>query len=213
MVQQEKLKSSIIWLHGLGADGRDFEPIVPQLNLSKHLAIRFVFPDAPMRPVTINGGMVMRAWYDIKNLDSLQEEDETGIRASQALLNDLIEKELAQGISAERIILAGFSQGGAIALQTGLRYPKKLGGIIALSTYLPLPHTLEQEASEANHNIPIFMAHGTVDTLIPLAFAEQSKNYLLQNGYSVDWQTYPMMHSVCSEETTHISHWIQKIWT
>jgi phospholipase/carboxylesterase len=198
--------ASVIWLHGLGADGHDFEPIVPELRLSK--AVRFVFPHAPVRPVTINNGMRMRAWYDILQFGG-GPEDEKGLRESEGLLRKLIEAEKSRGIPAAKIVLAGFSQGGAIVLQTGLRYPERLAGIMALSTYLPL-HENISEASQANRDVPIFMAHGAYDDIIPLRRAEQSRDVLMKSGFTVDWRTYPMPHSVCPEEIGHISQFLAK---
>jgi len=199
-------EAAVIWLHGLGADGHDFEPIVPELRLTK--AVRFVFPHAPVRPVTINNGMRMRAWYDILQFGA-GPEDEKGIRESEGLLRKLIEGEKAKGLKSEKIVLAGFSQGGAIVLHTGLRYPERLAGIMALSTYLPLQEKLS-EAVKENRDLPIFMAHGSYDDIIPLRRAEQSKDLLVKSGYPVDWRTYPMPHSVCPEEIGHISQFLAK---
>jgi len=200
-------EAAVIWLHGLGADGHDFEPIVPELELPK--PVRFIFPHAPVRPVTINNGMRMRAWYDIFQFGG-GAEDEAGLRASEALLNELISKEKKRGIAASKIVLAGFSQGGAIALQTGLRHAEALAGIMALSTYLPLAGKLEQEKSAGNQKVPIFMAHGSYDDIIPLKRAEQSRDALLSAGYRIDWHTYPMPHSVCPEEIGHISQFLAR---
>lgn len=198
-------QAAVLWLHGLGADGHDFEPIVPELRLTK--PVRFVFPHAPVRPVTINQGMRMRAWYDIFQFGG-GPEDDAGIRASQKLLEDLIRQ---QPVPAERIVLAGFSQGGAIALQTALRYPERLAGVMALSTYLPLNASLAAERSPANRDLPIFMAHGSYDDIIPLRRAEQSKEVLEKLGYKVEWKTYPMPHSVCAEELGDISRFLVTI--
>ena len=200
-------QAAVIWLHGLGADGHDFEPIVPELRLSK--AVRFVFPHAPVRPVTINNGMRMRAWYDILQFGG-GPEDEKGVRESEGLLGKLIEAQKGKGIQPAKIVLAGFSQGGAIVLQTGLRYPERLAGIMALSTYLPLQEKIS-EASQPNRDVPIFMAHGTYDDIIPLRRAEQSRDLLVKNGFAVDWRTYPMPHSVCPEEIGHISQFLLRI--
>ena len=191
--------ASVIWLHGLGADGHDFEPVVPALKLVK--PVRFVFPHAPVRPVTINGGMRMRAWYDIFQFGG-GPEDEKGIRESQKLLEDLIEKE------TRPVFLAGFSQGGAIVLQTALRYPKKLAGVLALSTYLPLSQKLSLERTKENQDVPIFMAHGLYDEIIPMQRAKASRALLEQQGYKVEWREYPMPHSVCPEEIDHISSFL-----
>jgi phospholipase/carboxylesterase len=196
----------VIWLHGLGADGHDFEPIVPELELER--PVRFVFPHAPVRPVTINQGMRMRAWYDILQFGG-GPEDEAGVRASQKLLEELIAAEKKRGM--KRIVLAGFSQGGAVALQTALRHTEPLAGVLALSTYLPLNATLEAERSPANQELPIFMAHGQYDDIIPLARAEQSRQVLERLGYKVEWHTYPMPHSVCPEEIAHISAFLRRI--
>jgi phospholipase/carboxylesterase len=200
--------AAVIWLHGLGADGHDFEPIVPELGLQK--AVRFVFPHAPIRPVTINMGMRMRAWYDILQLGG-GPEDEAGIRASQSLLEDLISREKKRGIAASKIVLAGFSQGGAIALQTALRHPERLAGILALSTYLPLAGFLEKEKHPINADLPIFMAHGSYDDMIPMRRAEQSRDFLEQLGYGVQWHTYAMPHSVCPEEIADIADFLVRI--
>ena len=201
-------EAAVIWLHGLGADGHDFEPIVPELRLPK--AVRFVFPHAPVRPVTINNGMRMRAWYDILQFGD-GPEDEQGIRASQVLLENLIIAEKKKGIQAGKIVLAGFSQGGAIVLQTGLRHAERLAGILALSTYLPIAETLQKEKSKANQDLPIFMAHGSYDDIIPLRRAEQSRDLLVKSGYPLEWRTYPMPHSVCPEEIGHISGFLLRI--
>jgi phospholipase/carboxylesterase len=200
--------ASIIWLHGLGADGHDFEPIVPELGLPKSTAVRFIFPHAPVRPVTINGGARMRAWYDVTP-DG--QQDAGGIRASQAHVEALITRERTRGIAAGAIVLAGFSQGGAMALQTGLRHPERLAGILALSAYLPLPDALAQEASTANRDLPIFMAHGTQDPVIPLSWAKPSRDFLVGQGYAVEWHEYLMPHSVCAEEIADIGHWLPRI--
>ena len=202
--------AAVIWLHGLGADGYDFEPVVPELRLPTQLRVRFVFPHAPVRPVTINMGMPMRAWYDILQMGG-GGEDETGIRAAQELLEGLIEREQGRGIAARRIVLAGFSQGGAIVLQTGLRYAQRLGGILALSTYLPLPGTLREERSAANRDLPVFMAHGTHDPMIPVARARDSRAALEALGYVVQWQEYAMPHSVCGEEIADIAAWLLRL--
>jgi phospholipase/carboxylesterase len=201
--------ASIIWLHGLGADGNDFAPIVPELRLPK-TAIRFVFPHAPVRPVTINGGMRMRAWYDIAD-GANAREDERGVRASQELIETLIDREKERGAKADRLVLAGFSQGGAIALHTGLRHPERIAGIMALSTYVPVGEKLLAEASTANRDVPIFMAHGSYDPIIPLARAEQSRKLLESLGYPVQWREYGMPHSVCPEELADIGAWLGKV--
>ena len=197
---------AVIWLHGLGADGHDFEPIVPELGL--RIAVRFVFPHAPVRPVTINGGMPMRAWYDIRGFSRTAAEDEAGIRASASAVVELIDREVERGVPSERIVLAGFSQGGAIALHTALRERRALGGVMALSTYLPLAALLAEERSLANAGIPIFMAHGTVDNVLPLALGEAARRALEALGYAVEWHAYPMAHSVCLEEISAIGAWL-----
>jgi phospholipase/carboxylesterase len=202
-------RASVIWLHGLGADGHDFEPIVHELDLA--LAVRFVFPHAPMMPVTINNGMVMRAWYDIAATDLGRHEDEAGVRASQAALEELIARERSRGVSAHRIVLAGFSQGGAIALQTGLRYPDRLAGIMALSTYLPLAGTVAGESQAAHRDLPIFMAHGELDPIVPVVRARDSRAFLEELGYPVEWHEYRMPHSVCVEEIGHLGDWLRRV--
>lgn len=202
---------TVIWMHGLGADGNDFVPVVKELGLPDDLPLRFIFPHAPMRPVTINAGHVMRAWYDIIEISSVERKvDEAGIRESQRAIEALIEREFTRGIPANKIVLAGFSQGGAIALQTGLRYNQALAGILALSTYLPLAMSLETEASSANREIPIFMAHGEQDTVIPISIAENSFKELTRLGYKADWHEYPMPHSVSMEEIENIGAWIKQ---
>ena len=201
--------ASVIWLHGLGADGNDFAPIIPELRLPAR-AIRFVFPNAPQIPVTINGGMVMPAWYDISDV-AVRREDERGVRASQAAIEALIEREIKRGSPAGNIVLAGFSQGGAIALQTALRHPERIAGVMALSTYLPLADLLPAEASTANRDVPIFMAHGTADPVITLTRAEQSRDQLKSLGYRIEWHAYPMPHSVCPQEIADIGTWLQRV--
>jgi len=202
----------VIWLHGLGADGHDFEPIVAELNLPESLSVKFIFPHAPMIPVTINNGYIMRAWYDIKAMDIGSAQDEQGVRSSQQYLIGLIEQQINEGIAAEKCVLAGFSQGGAVALQTALRINNKLAGVMALSTYLPLADTLENEKSEKNQNLPIFMAHGDSDPVVRPELAYSSRSRLEQQGYSVEWKEYRhMQHSVCGEEITDISLWLQKV--
>jgi phospholipase/carboxylesterase len=206
--------AAVIWMHGLGADGNDFVPIVNELELDGTPAIRFVFPHAPMRPVTINNGFVMRAWYDVSFGDlegQSRRADEKGVRESQAQITALIEREARRGVAAEHLVLAGFSQGGAIALQTGLRHPQKLAGVMALSTYLPLADSLLQEAAPANKATPIFMAHGTYDPLVPLMMGAGSMTLLTGLGYAVEWRQYPMPHSVCPEEIEDIGAWLRKV--
>jgi phospholipase/carboxylesterase len=202
-------RTSVIWLHGLGADGNDFAPIVPSLRLPKE-PIRFVFPHAPVQPVTINGGMRMRAWYDISD-GAIRREDEGGVRASQKSIEALIAREMERGTKASRLVLAGFSQGGAIALQTGLRHAERIAGIMALSTYLPIADKFPAEASAANRGVPIFMAHGSYDPVIPLARAEEARGVLQSLGYAVEWKEYAMPHSVCPEEVTDIGDWLGRV--
>ncbi len=197
--------AAVIWLHGLGADGHDFEPIVPELRLPQ--PVRFVFPHAPVRPVTINQGMRMRAWYDIFQFGG-GREDEAGIRASQESVERLVKQ---QTLPPHRVVLAGFSQGGAIVLQTALRYPARLAGVMALSTYLPLAGTLERERSEANRDIPIFMGHGKFDDLIPVDRARKSRDFLKGLNYNIEWHDYPMPHSVCAEEIRDIAGFLVRI--
>ena len=207
---------SVIWLHGLGADGHDFEPIVPELSLPPDIRLRFVFPHAPVRPVTINGGMSMRAWYDILTLDRGGPQDECGIRESGELLEGLIEQEVNRGVPAERIVLAGFSQGGAIAMHTALRHSTALAGLMALSTYLPLSEHFEAEvASNAEaqaRSLPILMAHGSFDPVVPMALGAHSRDLLTSIGYAVEWRDYPMAHAVCGEEIADIRQWLLTVY-
>lgn len=203
--------AAVIWLHGLGADGSDFVPVVSELKLPDALNIRFIFPHAPVRPITINQGYRMRGWYDITRLDIANKNDEAGIVESSAILTRLCDEQIALGIAAERIIVAGFSQGGAIALYTGLRYARALGGIMALSTYLPMQNRLQQEATAANRDTPIFMAHGLHDDIVALQFGLQTRSLLQQQGYRVQWHDYAMGHSVCREEINDISDWLGSV--
>lgn len=206
---QPQVQYSIIWMHGLGASADDFLPLVPELKLS--VAARFVFPNAPIRPITINNGYAMRGWYDILSLDRLdQKQDEVGLLESKVAIEALIKKENARGIPCERIFLAGFSQGCAMALLTGLRYPEKLAGIIALSGYLPLLQQMPEKATEANKNTPIFWAHGDFDPIVPLAIAQMSRELLNSMDYPIEWHQYPMEHQVCMEEVQAISTFIHK---
>lgn len=202
--------AAVIWLHGLGADGNDFVPVVEELKLPATLPIRFVFPHARLRPVTINNGYVMRAWYDISGGPRGMVEDEAGIRESENVVRGHIECELAAGIPTERIVIAGFSQGGAIALQTGLRYPQPLAGVMALSTYLPLRNSLAAEASPANRSLPILICHGEHDGVLPMSLGSSTRDLLTGMGYAVEWHSYPMEHSVDLDEIAHISSWLQK---
>jgi phospholipase/carboxylesterase len=197
---------AVIWLHGLGADGHDFEPIVPELDLP--FPARFVFPHAPVRSITVNGGMEMRGWYDILGFGMHMRQDDAGIRASAVAVTRLIDREIERGLAPSQIVLAGFSQGGAVALHTALREPRSLAGVLALSTYLPLGGVLAAERSAANAGVPIFMAHGSADPLLPLALAESSRRTLEGLGYAVDWHVYPMPHSVCVEEIAAIATWL-----
>lgn len=202
---------SVIWLHGLGADGNDFVPVVSELGLPATAAVRFVFPNAPMMPVTINGGYVMPAWYDILSLDgSRRDVDEVGIRASRDAIRDLIEHENERGIPCERIIIAGFSQGGAMAYTIGLTHPEKLAGIIALSAYLPAPELIQDELSDANLTTPVFAGHGRHDDVVPMMLGEQACDIVRQLGGEPSWHTYAMPHSVSFEEITDIGVWLQE---
>lgn len=201
----------VIWMHGLGADGNDFVPMVPELDLPRGHAVRFIFPNAPTMAVTINGGYVMRAWYDIVSAELDKRADENGVRTSALAVDALIADQRAKGIASNRIVLAGFSQGGVIALQAGLRYPEKLGGIMALSTYLACAETLATEASSSNRNLPIFMVHGTMDQVIPIALAKRSKSRLETHGYKIDWHEYGMPHSVCAEEIDDIAAFVKRV--
>jgi phospholipase/carboxylesterase len=202
---------SVIWLHGLGADGNDFVPIVRELDLTGLPGIRFVFPHAPTMPVTINNGYVMRAWYDILTPDLAIREDEAGLRASQTFVEQLIAQEKSRGIPANRIVLAGFSQGCAMTLQTGLRHPEKLAGLLCLSGYVPLASKVATERHPANQDTPIFMAHGRGDPVIQVIRAEQSRDLLKSLGYSVEWHEYMMQHSVCAEEVDDMSAWLKRV--
>ena len=204
---------TIIWLHGLGADGNDFAPIVPELNLQQTYPLRFVFPHAPERPVTINNGYVMRAWYDIISMSIDHRADQEGIQESVVQVQALIAEEEKKGIPAENIILAGFSQGAVIALHTGLTLPKKLRGILALSGYLPQASTVLSHSTSMNKHVPIFIGHGTQDAIVPYFLGEALHKQLEQEGYPVTWKAYPMPHSVCAEEIRDIANWIENIFT
>ncbi len=204
-------QASIIVLHGLGADGHDFVPIAQELRLQAAGPVRFVFPHAPVRPVTINGGAVMRAWYDIVSNDMDSREDETSLRASIPQVAALIDRERERGIAASRIVLMGFSQGCAMTLLTGLRYPERLAGLVGLSGYLPLARSLGAERSDANQLAPIFFAHGTQDPVIPLDAAERSRDVLRGLGYDVQWHAYPMPHSVCAQEVADLNAWLLRV--
>jgi len=202
------IDASVIWMHGLGADGHDFEPVIAELNIPN---TRFILPHAPHRAVSINNGYEMRAWYDIFGLEINSQQDEAGIRATQLQIEALISKELARGIPSQRIVLAGFSQGGAMALHTATRYPLQLAGVLALSTYLPLKPLLAAEAHNANQDLPIFMAHGTFDTVITLDVCKASADLLRQQGYALSWHEYPMAHSLCMQEIDDIRVFLNTI--
>jgi phospholipase/carboxylesterase len=197
----------LVWLHGLGADGRDLVDILDALNLPDDIIARHVFPNAPWRPITLNGGMVMRGWYDVTGLEFVNQEDADGIHRSAAAVAALLDREAARGIGARRVFLVGFSQGGAIALHLGLRYPRRLAGIVALSTYLPLAATFPREAHAANRDVPIFLAHGMYDPIVSPALGEMARNELSTAGYDIDWHTYPMGHTISMDEIQHLSQW------
>jgi phospholipase/carboxylesterase len=203
--------ASVIWLHGLGADGGDFAPVVEELRLPPSPAVRFVFPHAPMRPVTLNNGFVMRAWYDIPSLGPDRPEDEPGVRASAETVTALIEGEVASGVAEGRIVVAGFSQGGAMALHTGVRHPRRLAGIMALSAYLPLQSKLAAEASPANRETPILMCHGLHDGIVPVALGMRARDELQRLGGRVEWRTYPMEHQVNMAEIADIGDWLRRV--
>ena len=203
--------AAVVWLHGLGADGNDFVPIVEELPLPAGLEIRFVFPHAPVRPVTINGGFPMRAWYDITGVDLTSRADLAGVRTSEAQVRALVEREIDRGVPASRIVVAGFSQGGVIALHTALRYPERLAGIAALSTYLVRSEELAAEASTANRDVPIFMAHGTADPVVRLEWGEAARQALEGSGYRVEWHTYPMQHAVVWEEIAALGRFLTAV--
>ncbi|TAG00159.1 MAG: carboxylesterase [Betaproteobacteria bacterium] len=201
----------VIWMHGLGADGNDFVPLVPELDLPRNHGVRFVFPNAPTMPVTINNGYVMRAWYDIVGAELDKRADESGVRRSQSQINELIADQRSKGIAANKILLAGFSQGGVIAMQTTLRYPEKLAGVLALSTYLACADTMGSEGTLVNKSTPIFYAHGTVDPVIPMRLAQQSRAVLATHGYTVEARDYGMPHSVCAEEVDDIAEFLKRV--
>ncbi len=212
LIGKHSAECCVIWLHGLGADGHDFEPIVEQLELDPSLNIRFVFPHAPMQAVTINQGFMMRAWYDVRSPDIYSNPDEEGIRYSQQTLNTLIRQQIDAGIKSEKIILAGFSQGGVIALQAALRSQHKLAGVMALSTYLSLPESLATEKTPQNQNIPLFLAHGSIDPVIDIKWAFQTHSHLIRENYSVEWHEYNNMpHAVSAEEIRDISKWLNNV--
>jgi phospholipase/carboxylesterase len=203
--------AAVIWLHGLGADGNDFVPVVPELVRPGERAWRFVFPHAPVRPVTLNGGMRMRAWYDILSLDRSALEDDAGFRATDLAVRELIDLQLQRGISAARVVLAGFSQGAAVSLFTALRYPTRLAGVMALSGYLPLASRLAAERAPANEGTPIFLAHGLADAVLPVGMGLASRRALQAQGYTVEWHQYPMAHSLCAAEVVDIRHFLLRV--
>jgi phospholipase/carboxylesterase len=211
VVEPAQARACVIWMHGLGADGHDFVPIVRELGLAPDAGLRFVFPHAPTRPVTLNGGMPMRAWYDIASLDRTGQVDEKGIRESETRIRKLIDEQRAAGIAPNRIVIAGFSQGGAVALHTALRYPERLAGLMALSTYLPLADALAHERDPANRDLPILMCHGEYDAILPLELGEWSSDRLVQLDYAVEWHAYPMAHEVCMEEIERIGEWLGEV--
>jgi phospholipase/carboxylesterase len=203
--------ASVIWLHGLGADGHDFEPVVPELVRQGERALRFVFPHAPVRPVTLNNGYAMRAWYDILGIDRQSKQDEVGIRGSAAAVRALIARENERGVSSSRVVLAGFSQGGALALFVGLRYPEQLAGIMGLSCYPVLASTIDAERQAANQQTPIFLAHGTFDPMVDVSLGKEGHQLLEARGYQVEWRTYPMPHSVSPDEIGAIAAWLRRV--
>jgi len=206
----ENPAGSIIWLHGLGADGHDFEAIVPELRLPAGLSLRFVFPHAPVQPVTINGGMAMRSWYDILSFDSDGRADRDGLLKSSALLEELIRLEIERGIEPDRIVIAGFSQGGAVAIHTALQTEHRIAGLMALSTYMALPE--DAQSAACRKDLPIFMAHGSFDPVLQIDWGRSSADKLTENGYTVDWHEYPMAHAVCPQEIADISQWLSNIF-
>jgi len=204
-----KPRNSVIWLHGLGADGHDFEPVVPMLGMEQIDSTRFIFPHAPVRPVTLNGGMLMRAWYDIRGMNVSRDQDEEGIDQSAALVQALIEREITRGIPASRIVLAGFSQGGAIAAHVALRYPQKLAGLMVLSAYLLFPDRLAEQLNPANSDIPVFVAHGSMDPMVPISMGKDLSERLKALQLPLEWHEYPMPHSVVQEELLDIGTWLR----
>lgn len=207
--EEQAPAATVIWMHGLGADGYDFVDLVPQLNLPDN--IKFIFPHAPVRPITLNAGMKMRAWFDVYELTADAKQDEAGILATQQLIDELIEQEIAAGVASDKILLAGFSQGAAMALHCGLRYPKKLAGILALSCFLLLADQTADELNVDNKNIPILMMHGINDDIVPIQWGERSRDFLQELGFEVEWYEYPMPHAVCMEEVKQISTWLQNV--
>jgi phospholipase/carboxylesterase len=203
--------AAVIWLHGLGADGHDFEPIVPEIVRPRERAWRFVFPHAPVRPVSINGGMPMRAWYDLKGLDRRAAEDAAGFRDTDAQVRELIANQGERGIPANRLVLAGFSQGGAVSLYSAPRFPEKLAGVLALSCYLPMMGSFGAERAPANDATPIFMGHGQADNVLPMSLGMQSRDFLKSQGYAVEWHDYPIAHSVCAAEIANIRDFLFRV--
>ena len=212
----EAADGSVIWLHGLGADGHDFEPIVAELNLEEHADVRFVFPHAPVRPVTINGGVPMRAWYDVLSLDRSGPQDEAGIRESAASLLQLIDLEKARGVATNRIVIAGFSQGGAIAMHAAMRFPEALAGLMALSAWMPLESTIDAEVVNSSESQPrdlsVLMVHGSFDPILPLAAGQHARDIMQKAGFTVQWHEYPMAHAVCAEEIADIRRWLAHLF-
>jgi len=206
----ENPQHAVVWLHGLGADGHDFEPIVPQLTSASRRPVRFIFPHAPVRPVTVNGGMAMRAWYDILGVDIDRDQDMAGIHDSVRLIDAVLDEQIAAGVAPANLVLAGFSQGGAIALRCGLGRRESLAGLIGLSTYLVEAASLGDWASESGRSMPLFMGHGSQDPVVPMALGEASARRLQSAGYEVEWQTWPMPHAVCAEEVQAIDHWLDR---
>ena len=205
-------RHAVVWLHGLGADGHDFEPMVPQLLRAGWPPLRFVFPHAAIRPISLNNGLPMRGWYDIAGFDLSQRQDEKGVRASIADVEVLIDREAERGIDSSRVVLAGFSQGGAVALAAGVRHARKLAAIVALSTYLPVAEAIGRERSNANASIPIFMAHGAFDPVVPQVLGERARDRLRDWGYAVDWHGYPMAHQVCPQEIADLADFLSALW-
>jgi phospholipase/carboxylesterase len=210
VITGENPQGSVIWLHGLGADGHDFEPIVPELRLPADLSLRFIFPHAPVQPVTINGGMAMRSWYDIVSFDSEGRADRAGVLASSDLLEGLIAREIERGVAPEKIVVAGFSQGGAVAIHTALQTAHPIAGLMALSTYMALPD--DAASAVSRKDLPIFMAHGSFDPVLRMEWGRSSADRLIEAGYAVDWHEYPMAHAVCPQEITDISNWLSAIY-
>ena len=210
----DNVEGSVVWLHGLGADGHDFEPIVPELRIPDAPGLRFVFPHAPVQPVTLNGGMAMRAWYDIYSLERNGPVDEAGITQSMEVLRALVEREIERGIPAEKIVVAGFSQGGAIASQFALQYEKPLAGLMALSTYMPMGNKIASKVADNDNaqprSLPIFMAHGQFDPVLPFEAGKTARDTMLELGYRVEWKDYPMPHAVCTDEIADISAWLNQ---